>query len=349
MKTACVAAALAWVILAERCWGYDGNKLLNTVPFIMSHDAATGYLDHGVVNGWTKTQSKPFADQLDCGARAFDARPAYREDLGLVWHHGPVYVNHSFEESMEEIKAWAQQNPLELVLIGISSCEGDSCMDRVADVLARQAIPTLSDCSVLATMTLSGAQTMATLDQGGRVLALTGTTGPNGVACSVGHYDPSIDCSGFLQNSSALIAPCLPARPLATLPLAEFLEVMDCAKSTIDPSTLNASTYSCYAWSDTKDHPVSRMFESLDAANAAGPPSDGYLYQMQALWQESDQSVVLGELHLSSLLRDERRSRLNEQLVAAVKAKRWANINFLEVNNVCDVGLELFAALKANY
>jgi hypothetical protein len=80
----------------------DRGRLLSETGFIMTHDSATGYLDgnsHPMVetggatnfDTWMKTQtaahcahgeqlpgtncSFSFADQLDCGARAFDLRP----------------------------------------------------------------------------------------------------------------------------------------------------------------------------------------------------------------------------------------------------------------------------------
>ena len=67
---------------------------------------------------------------------------------------------------------------------------------------------------------------------------------------------------------------------------------------------------------------------------------------MQALWEETAESVVLGTLKRSSLLADEVRSSLNAKLAAAVGAGRWGKINLLEVNNVCDGGPELLAALR---
>ena len=59
----------------------------NEVPMIMTHDAGSGYLGSGLVNRWTKTQPAGLAAQLECGARAFDARPLLK-DGRVVWHHG---------------------------------------------------------------------------------------------------------------------------------------------------------------------------------------------------------------------------------------------------------------------
>jgi hypothetical protein len=57
--------------------------------------------------------------------------------------------------------------------------------------------------------------------------------------------------------------------------------------------------------------------------------------------------VIVGTLHGSSLLLDESRSQLNKLVTAKVKANAWEHVSFVEINNVCDGGLELWEALKA--
>ena len=55
---------------------------------IMSHDAASGYLNREhVVADWTDTQGATLSEQLDCGSRSFDYRPYYK-DGELFAHHG---------------------------------------------------------------------------------------------------------------------------------------------------------------------------------------------------------------------------------------------------------------------
>ena len=67
---------------------------------------------------------------------------------------------------------------------------------------------------------------------------------------------------------------------------------------------------------------------------------------MQAIWQETAASVVLGTLHRSSLVLDEQRSGLNARLAAAIDAGEWSRVGLLEVNDVCDNGTEISAALR---
>ena len=76
------------------------------------------------------------------------------------------------------------------------------------------------------------------------------------------------------------------------------------------------------------------------------PDPSGSLSTAQALWQESTDSVIIGTIERSSLLEDEARSQLNKLVTARVKAHAWEHVSFLEVNNVCDGGPELWEALK---
>jgi len=78
MRTALVVGAALLALLPTGADGVDDGTPLAMVPMIMTHDAASGYLGAGLVNKWTKTQTAGLAQQLACGARAFDARPLQR-------------------------------------------------------------------------------------------------------------------------------------------------------------------------------------------------------------------------------------------------------------------------------
>jgi hypothetical protein len=56
--------------------------------------------------------------------------------------------------------------------------------------------------------------------------------------------------------------------------------------------------------------------------------------------------VILGTIHGSSLLLDESRSELNNLVTSKVKANAWPHVSFIEINNVCDGGSQLWEALK---
>ena len=92
MKTALVVLTLLAHSTARSL--IDDATPVNQAPFIMAHDTASGYLGDGLVNSWTKTQSVGMKEQLNCGARVFDARPKLDDSKGLVWHHGDVTVDY---------------------------------------------------------------------------------------------------------------------------------------------------------------------------------------------------------------------------------------------------------------
>jgi len=284
---------------------------LNQWPMIQVHDAATGYLTLGNIikeqlMRWTKTQGGNATTQLDCGARAFDWRPALSKSGELIMHHGDVLINHPMEGAVSEMVAWANANqaPEDLVVLFIWDCTGgDACNDKVTAVLKQQGVPQMTSAAALKGYTLGDAIAQSKLAGGGHLLAITDTNALNQ------HYDPSQTCSG----------------------------------------NKGVEEYTCYTDSSSKAYPVDRMFAYLNATAAAPPPADGTLYAMQALWEESAETVAIGELHDSSLILDEVKSNLNGLLISAVKQKTFKHLNFVEVNNICDKGAELLEALRANY
>ena len=71
------------------------------------------------------------------------------------------------------------------------------------------------------------------------------------------------------------------------------------------------------------------------------------LSTLQVLWQETPASVIIGELHGSTLLDDESRSNLNHLFLERAESKmvNLSKANFVEINNVCNGGNEIKAFL----
>ena len=149
---------------------------------------------------------------------------------------------------------------------------------------------------------------------GGSILAVTAATNENSSnlgdsICSNSNYDDKLACwgtgSGDEDHLASLAYCCWDGKDNAT-PLKEM-----------DDYTLRVSN------------------ENFTTA----------FNQMQAFWQETTDSIVIGELHLSSLLEDEEKSKMNARLANQIQEGRFKNLNLVEVNNVCDGGLSLKAAL----
>ena len=320
-----VLFALASAALAAKD---PATTVLNEWPMIMVHDAATSYLEGGAlhqINDWAKTQVDGGAQgELNCGARAFDWRPSLGSDGTVKMHHGSVNIDHAMADSLDEMVRWAAANGTaaqDLVVLGITACSGTGCADAVRKLLDARNITYITDCSELKGLTVAAAHDKAALPGGGAILAT--------FDCWVENYDSSVACSGF------------GGKDLGDLP----------PPGTQAGVSSTSATYTCYTDSDTRDFPVQRMKSYIKKVVAGGAPSDGQLYTVQALWQESAASVTVGELHGSNLLEDESRSALNSMVASmiqnATELPDVSQLNMVEVNNVCDGGAHLLSVLRA--
>ncbi|KAK3252162.1 hypothetical protein CYMTET_38529 [Cymbomonas tetramitiformis] len=354
---------------------------LNEWPMIMCHDAATTYLNKSLLSAevydWTITQPEKVGVEglLSCGARGFDWRPLLT-DSELYMHHGSIPVKYPMALAVREMVEWsnANPNPEDLVVLGVTACSGDGCADAAKKVLKDAGVSFINDCSVLKDFTVADALQKGQLQGGGHLLAT--------FDCWQGNYVPANTCSGYDTSKERSLMdgkstfPCIPADVDPAAPFAELMpsqrhELFECsralrqrtegaqsahffgsARSLLSSSPQTQAEgipkpYTCYTDSSTKELPVNRMMAYLQKVADEGPPADGRLYTYQALWQEDASSVVLGILHGSSLLEDEERSGLNSLVTAQVLRGSYPSINFMEVNNVCDGGLDLLAALRS--
>lgn len=86
-----------------------------------------------------------------------------------------------------------------------------------------------------------------------------------------------------------------------------------------------------------------------DSAYELGPPSDTYWYpfhQIQGFWQVDTTSVQLGLMHGSTLLDDNRLSRVNEEMVTMAYEEEFKTVNLFSLDNVVLNGLALFSVLR---
>ena len=294
---------------------------LNMWPMIMAHDAATTYLDPaGLIDHWAKTQPSGGPAQLfDCGARALDWRPSLQKDGSLFMHHNILTIDHNMSDALDDMVQWASHNTkgaTDFILLGISDCVGTGCDAAVDQLLATRNVTVVTAVELYA-LTAQAATELGKLPGGGAMLACH--------SCWEMHFVPTVGCSGFNGGGTRKVNPVVGGG---------------------DPEAL---TYTCYNDSSTKAFPLNRMWQYLNNVSLAGPPSDGKLYTAQALWQETTDTVIVGELHGSTLLEDESRSQLNALLAERITSGVWnvSRANMVEINNVCDGGLGLKRVLDA--
>jgi hypothetical protein len=178
------------------------------------------------------------------------------------------------------------------------------------------------------------------MEGGGILLPILPTLGDDGQGCSVANYDESIACWGgrnpFVGRGGEggqqldLILDCVErggvelGKAYKGLCEEERAKVEECRgkyPSDEEEGVLKARlkalfTYSCWDDSSTKETPLKQMTDYMDKVSKAGP-GDAPFYQMQALWEESTASVVIGELHFSSLVEDEEKVRVGGGLQKA--------------------------------
>lgn len=168
------------------------QPLLRDKHFLLSHDAATGYVGLGVFSpdslipataNFIKTQDRGFAEQLNCGARALDLRLGFENQNGpLKFHHAKYYMeDQTVQNTMPEIKQWAQENPDELVILLLSHCFGGvkqlegMCKaheEKITEPFTNAHIRVVTNRSALQDMTVMEAEQLARLKGGGMVLAI---------------------------------------------------------------------------------------------------------------------------------------------------------------------------------
>ncbi|GMH55762.1 hypothetical protein TrRE_jg12755, partial [Triparma retinervis] len=247
-----------------------------------------------------------------------------------------------------------------------SDGSGD-CNALVQGVLDAREVKAVNDCGALVNVTVGEAKVLGTQSFGGILLPVLPTMGESGQGCSEANYDESIACWGgrnpFVggggdEGQLDLILDCIEeggvdlGKAYKALSEEERGKVEECrGEYSGDGEGLEGGlkalfTYSCWDDSSTKEAPVKQMTDYMDKVSKAGP-GEAPFYQMQALWEESTASVVIGELHLSSLVEDEEKSKLNSLIRNYIDSGRFSNINYVEVNNVCDGGVELKSSLDA--
>ena len=360
---ALIHASLLWALVSPellRPWLEDAP--LNTIPFLMTHDCGTGYLEPSslvsdIVYRFTKTQGGNITNQLDCGARAFDWRPSLSPDgSSLGFAHGSVFVNASMEAAAHEVVVWSNAHAAEeedgLVLLIVLDC-GDNCNSRTEAALVRAGVRVVSGdgCAIASDYTLGAAMAAAALSGGGHALALVGCPGAPQVT-----YDDRCSCTGFTNITAgeafeASAAQCLtaPSPEEARACLVAITGILD-----------TPAHYACYLDSGGKG--AATAFDRLlawDAAVASVPPPSGdgergLLVGFMGCWAQNVQSTVLSFLHDSSLLQDEARANFNQGALLrwiaddgnATHAPLLQHLNLVGVNNVCNGGPSLVRALR---
>ena len=327
-----LAVTCLFATLRSACPRKDPQStLINKWPMLMAHDAATTFLEEGLlhpIGNWAKTQpSGGLPRLLECGARIFDWRPMLLLNGTVAMHHGFDIILASMDSAVDGMLAWAEvQNATaeNLSILGLSDCTCEDkstpcqCWPEVLKLLESKKIPHIASSELQKGLTVAEVVKIGERRSGSPVVS---------VSSWEANYDSSVTCSGFVDNKEN--------------------SKLDSRMAFTNKREL-PKFYTCYADSRSKAFPLNRMFSYIAnvTANAALPSKN--LSTVQCLWQENAASVVIGTLHGSSLLQDESRSQLNAILRQRIENRVWnvTQIGIIEINNVCDGGPELLKAFR---
>lgn len=355
-----VIVAHALIPLAEAQAPLDVNLLVNQLPLVFAHNAATGYLNVSddladlAQFGYVKNQVGSFTDQLICGARALDLEFMLVESVLMFGHGGVGITEIGVLDGIQEILDWANLSPLELILLSIGICSG--CDSSLATIFQSLDVEFITNCSIFQNLTVEAALNL------GPVLAAD-------AACFVQNYNETLACHGFLPSSDpdavAAIQACVPdpdtllGSDSATL-IQLFSNVFTCLSTTLTPDLVDV--FDCWANSGTEDYPITQLFEYLNITAYTGPPESGWPWLLQALWQTNEDSALLGlfrpfplpetlfQLTPSSILQDVASSEINRLVLEFViqLVQNNVTLNLVGVDNVCDeYGSQLLSVLRS--
>jgi hypothetical protein len=340
------------------------DLLLSQVNWVMSHDAATGYIDpsgcednvtclNPLLVPYVQTQTFGTAyDQLQAGARVLDLRVHLQRRIGqeleVVFHHGAVVLaGLTTDRLLGDVLRWCRDHPTELVLLLTShysysthdphqpALTPQDMVQTLSDVYARYNIPYWS-CRDAANMTVgqimnrSSSTTELSL---GNLLALDGQFDSPGSFCAKENYVESklVACYRGKLEPRGSPAPDWKHFESCTQP-KQYPELQQALFQYLHESMFNPPT---------------------DDESRLGPPtahSAKLWNQLQALWQINRFTVEIGKLRGSSILQDNSRSDINDQIynwLSTLPQQSDSRVGILlTLDNVSLYGNEILSVLR---
>jgi hypothetical protein len=305
------------------------DLLLSSASFLMSHDAATGYIKRtslaggGMTASYAKNQVGTVYDQLNDGARALDLRPKYLANGTVVFHHGSANLPVTLEQLVSDAVKWCGENENELVLLFNSELGYESkddeynnykdAIDAMATVFSKFGVAYLH-CNDVYGLTVAETMQLAALPSGGYLVALDG------------HNQYASFCGKMNWVEDKLVT-CYPQGDQKCTNARESKPITQ-LKEYILASANNEATDDYYT---------------------LGPPANLYDYpfnEIQAMWQVSTSSAAVGLAHLSTLLQDNVHSKINEEMVQMIYNGEFQAISLFAVDNVALHGNALLSVLR---
>lgn len=335
----------------------NGNLLLSDASFLFSHNAATGYIPThslstttGLSGRYSKNQIGTVYEQLRNGARALDLRPLLLRNGTVLFQHGVVRIFVTLEQIVTEALQWCRENPDELVLLlpshfayeSLSTAtkfrhtNGDDddvddhyyyhsddsatnldMVSALAAVFQEMGLP-YYDCSAVYGLTV--AQTL-------ELSLLSGNTSSGHLLVLDGHDVYGTSCSKENWVERQLVT-CYPNNTVSCINHQSPLLFQQALRPYLLASANDAAT---------------------DERSVLGPPLTPYdtpFNEIQALWQVTTTSAVIGVSRLSSIRQDNQRSHINEHVMNMIYSNDFDSISLLAVDYVALNGNAILSVLR---
>ncbi|CAE8603235.1 unnamed protein product [Polarella glacialis] len=317
--------------------------LLNSAPFLYSHNAGTGLGMSGCLGKGeeracnpgghdpytqpsdTQTQQGSLADQLNCGARALDLKLA-QYDGKVIFHHdwatsmGEINLpgKMNFTSSMVDVISWASQHPDELVMLIFNHCMNfNKSTSEVIDCYAPFFANKVQELGINIVPGLggptchSGTGTGMTLEAAKKAATLPGGgmllavfDDSNSSTCTNEHYDDSVTWG----------------------------------------ETMTWKRYNQCPYLGTENNesaPWTNLWKYLQRCFGTDP--QGKLHESQALWQATSNAAYF-------IITNEEHSMINEAVYKQIESGflPTSELNLLKMNSICHWGPEISISLGAS-
>mmetsp|Transcript_6306 Transcript_6306/g.9962 ORF Transcript_6306/g.9962 Transcript_6306/m.9962 type:complete len:334 (-) Transcript_6306:119-1120(-) len=114
------------------------------------------------------------------------------------------------------------------------------------------------------------------------------------------------------------------------------IAMLSCVDENFDPSVKCELSYSELCFNKAQSaKPMNKLSQYIEKT-ASLPVVDANLRMVQAHWQYDTESVILGKLHRSSILKDNARSPVHDLLKTVTQGHRYKTINIVELDDVCN-------------
>lgn len=172
------------------------------------------------------------------------------------------------------------------------------------------------------------------------------------------HYDGDNNCQNITENllRSLNVFSITNCNDLQSLTVQDVINkgklvaIRDCMVEQYD-SSINCYTLDSTCYGMNSEKTMHKLYSYVNESTYIIPPTQtaSSMWMSQVHWQSDAISVSIGTLHGSDILMDESKAGVNKWLLNQINNKQLNYVNHIEIDNVCDYGIDIYNSLKINY